>query len=111
MRTNDDYRDYHLVLEYKFTGPTMGTREGKARDNGILIHAHGPDGREEFHILPTAEHGHLHCQRCGVTWEIDADEGREMVRSLERRRGFAVDLSHVTIVGLCAGCRAAEVMS
>jgi Fur family ferric uptake transcriptional regulator len=75
---------------------------------GLVRHAHGPDGREEFHVLPTVEHGHLHCERCGVTWEIDADEGREIVRSLESRRGFAVDLSHVTIVGVCAGCRTAE---
>lgn len=44
VRTNDVYRDYHLVLEYKFTGPTYGNREGKARDNGLFVHCHGPDG-------------------------------------------------------------------
>src|SRR6188474_2163252 len=27
VRTNEVYRDFHLVLEYKFTGPTHGTRE------------------------------------------------------------------------------------
>lgn len=44
VRTNEVYRDYHLVLESKFTGPTHGTREGKARDNGMFVHCHGPDG-------------------------------------------------------------------
>lgn len=44
VRTNDDYRDYHLVIEHKFTGPTHGTRENKARDNGLFVHCHGPDG-------------------------------------------------------------------
>jgi putative membrane-bound dehydrogenase-like protein len=44
VRTREDYCDYHLVIEFKFTGPTMGSREGKARDNGLLLHAHGPDG-------------------------------------------------------------------
>ena len=44
VRTNENYRDYHLVIEHKFTGPTHGTREGKARDNGIFVHCHGPDG-------------------------------------------------------------------
>jgi hypothetical protein len=44
VRTNENYRDYHLVIEHKFTGPTVGTREGKARDNGIFVHCHGPDG-------------------------------------------------------------------
>ena len=75
---------------------------------GMVRHAHGPDGREEFHVMPEAEHGHLHCQSCGGTWEIGAGEGREIVRSLERGRGFVVDLSHVTIVGRCADCRAKD---
>ncbi len=75
---------------------------------GLVRHGHGADGREEFHVLPAAEHGHLHCEGCGGTWEIDAQEGREIVRSLEQGRGFAVDLSHVTIVGRCAECRGAD---
>ncbi len=44
VRTNEDYKDYHLVIDFMFPGPTMGSREGKARDNGLLIHSHGPDG-------------------------------------------------------------------
>jgi Fur family ferric uptake transcriptional regulator len=75
---------------------------------GVVRHAHGPDGREEFHVLPNATHGHLHCDRCGRSWEIDAREGGEMVRALEARRGFRVDLSHVTIVGTCEACQRAE---
>ncbi len=75
-------------------------------DLGLIRHGHGADGREEFHVLPAGEHGHLHCESCGQTWEIDADEADAMVRSVAARRGFAVDLSHVTIVGTCAECRA-----
>jgi Fur family ferric uptake transcriptional regulator len=74
---------------------------------GMVSHSHGADGREEFHVLPRAEHGHLHCRSCGTTWEIDRIEGRRLVAALARQRGFAVDLSHVTIVGRCAGCRGA----
>jgi putative membrane-bound dehydrogenase-like protein len=44
LATKQSYRDYHLVIEYKFPGPTMGSREGKARDNGVLVHGHGPEG-------------------------------------------------------------------
>src|SRR4051794_26889621 len=73
---------------------------------GLVRHAHGPDGREEFHVLPAEEHGHLHCQACGRAWEIDASDGRELLAALERQRRFAVDLSHLTIVGTCADCRA-----
>lgn len=71
---------------------------------GLVRHGHGADGREEFHVLPEAEHGHLHCQTCGTTWELSAEEATDLVRSLHRGRGFVVDLSHVTIVGRCAGC-------
>ena len=74
---------------------------------GFVRHGHGADGREEFHVLPDAEHGHLHCGSCGQTWEIGAEEGRGIVQALEHRRGFTVDLSHVSIVGQCAGCREA----
>jgi Fur family ferric uptake transcriptional regulator len=73
---------------------------------GLVRHGHGADGREEFHVLPEVEHGHLHCARCAGTWEIEADEAAALVGSVESRRGFAVDLSHVTIVGTCAACRA-----
>lgn len=73
---------------------------------GLLRHSHGADGREEFHVLPSAAHGHLHCIGCGTTWEIDADEAAALVAPLERQRAFAVDLSHLSIAGRCAGCSA-----
>jgi Fur family ferric uptake transcriptional regulator len=73
---------------------------------GLVRHGHGAGGREEFHVLPAAEHGHLHCGTCGQTWEIEADEAATLIDSIRASRGFAVDLSHVTIVGRCAACRA-----
>lgn len=72
---------------------------------GVVCHGHGIDGREEYHILPDAVHGHLYCHVCGATWEIRPDEAAPIVTSFERDRGFAVDLSHVTIVGRCRACR------
>lgn len=44
IRTNAKYRDYHLVLEYKWGGNTSGYRAERARDNGLLVHASGKDG-------------------------------------------------------------------
>jgi Fur family transcriptional regulator, ferric uptake regulator len=73
---------------------------------GLLRHAHGIDGREEYHVLPETEHGHLHCTDCGETWEIEADEAAGLLRALDRERGFEVDLTHLTVVGRCADCRA-----
>ncbi|MEA2620366.1 MAG: Fur family transcriptional regulator, ferric uptake regulator [Chloroflexota bacterium] len=74
---------------------------------GMLSHSHGADGREEFHVLPAAVHGHLHCIDCGTTWEIEADEAAALVAALERTRAFAVDLTHLSIAGRCAGCAGA----
>ena len=45
-------------------------------DIGLIRHAHGLDGREEFHVRPAREHGHLHCSVCHRAWEIEADEVR-----------------------------------
>jgi Fur family ferric uptake transcriptional regulator len=74
---------------------------------GLVRHGHGPDGREEFHMLPESEHGHLYCQVCGGTWNLNAREAAGIMRSLAQRRAFLVDLSHVTIVGRCADCAGA----
>jgi Fur family transcriptional regulator, ferric uptake regulator len=71
---------------------------------GLVRHSHGHDGREEFHVLPTTEHGHVRCEDCGATWEIEAGEARQLTRALARSRGFTLNLSHLTIVGRCADC-------
>jgi hypothetical protein len=44
VATKNMYRDYHLIVEWKWGGPTMGDRKTKARDSGILVHAVGEDG-------------------------------------------------------------------
>lgn len=44
VRTNQKYRDYHLVLEYTWGEKTWGTRVDRARDCGLLVHGYGKDG-------------------------------------------------------------------
>ena len=73
-------------------------------DLGYLHHSHGADGREEFHVLPAAEHAHLQCVACGGSWEIDPAETASLVAELERGRQFRVDVGHLTIAGRCAAC-------
>lgn len=77
-------------------------------DIGLIRHAHGLDGREEFHVRPMREHGHLHCSACLRAWEIDADEAEAFVSELEASRGFVVDLGHLSVVGVCRDCREGE---
>jgi hypothetical protein len=44
LRSNQSFKDYHLVCEYKWGEHTWSGRTGKARDSGIFIHAQGEDG-------------------------------------------------------------------
>lgn len=73
---------------------------------GLVRHGHGPDGREEYHVAPSGEHGHLYCSECGGRWEIAQTAARRIVDSLRAEQGFEVDLSHVTVVGRCPTCQA-----
>jgi hypothetical protein len=53
--TNKRYRDYHLVLEFKFGEHTWHAREKSARDSGCLIHSNGQDGGYEGCWMPSIE--------------------------------------------------------
>jgi Fur family ferric uptake transcriptional regulator len=81
---------------------------GLLEELGLVRHSHGHDGREEFHVLPEVDHGHLHCTRCGRTWELPVVEVAGLVDRLREGRGFEVEVSHVSIGGLCGECRAAS---
>ncbi len=71
---------------------------------GLVRHGHGADGREEFHVLPAAEHGHLHCAECGATWEIGTAEADAVAAALRAGDGFEIEIGHVTLVGRCRDC-------
>lgn len=42
--TKNNFRDYHMVIEFKWGEKTWGARKDRTRDSGILFHCHGPDG-------------------------------------------------------------------
>ena len=44
VATRQMYRDYHLIVEWKWGGAAHGDRAAKARDSGILVHGVGEDG-------------------------------------------------------------------
>jgi hypothetical protein len=53
--TNQRYRDYHLVLEFKWGERTWHKREHAARDSGLLIHSNGADGGYDGCWMPSIE--------------------------------------------------------
>ena len=44
------YRDYRLIVEYRWGGVTWGERKARSRDSGVLLHAQGRPGntRQDF---------------------------------------------------------------
>lgn len=44
ITTNNEFKNYRLVVEYKWGEKTFGSRANNARDNGILFHSKGEDG-------------------------------------------------------------------
>jgi Fur family transcriptional regulator, ferric uptake regulator len=74
---------------------------------GLVSHSHGLEGRQEFHVNPADDHGHLVCAGCGRSWELGPDDVRPLVNGLRRSRGFEVAVDHLSIEGRCAACQAA----
>jgi Fur family ferric uptake transcriptional regulator len=71
---------------------------------GLVRHGHGADGREEFHVRPLQQHGHLHCAECGATWELDPSRASAIEGAFRVADGFEIDIGHVTLVGRCRAC-------
>lgn len=44
LTTKNEYRDYHLTIEYRWGELTWAPRKEKSRDGGLLLHCQGPDG-------------------------------------------------------------------
>lgn len=44
LTTEQEFENYHLVVEYKWGPATFPPRERAARDSGVLLHCVGPDG-------------------------------------------------------------------
>jgi len=73
-------------------------------DLGIVSHSHGIDGREEFHVRPVADHGHLICSACGAEDELPAADSAQFVETLRRVHGFEAQVGHLSVVGRCRSC-------
>src|SRR5918992_201468 len=53
--TNKRYRNYHLVLEYRWGERTWHEREKSAKDSGLLINSNGIDGGYDGTWMPSIE--------------------------------------------------------
>jgi Fur family ferric uptake transcriptional regulator len=102
--TGSELVDRCRALDPETTPSTVYRTLRVLEDLGVVQHAHGRDGREEFHVRPAEAHGHLHCSSCGQSWEISPSDAAVTTRELRERLGFELDLSHLSVGGRCAAC-------
>ncbi len=62
-------------------------------------------GRIEYEIHRHPHHHHLLCRDCGKTIEVDERIFTPMAKQLHESYGFAADLEHFAIFGLCRNCQ------
>lgn len=73
---------------------------------GLVTHTHLSHGAPTYHPAGGHPHIHLVCRGCGTVEEEDPAVLRPVTEQLAAQRGFLVDVSHVSLFGLCASCGA-----
>jgi hypothetical protein len=85
LTTRDEFRDYVLIVEWKWGDRTFGSRKRSARDSGLLLHCVGPDGAAGGNWMESQE-----CQiiegGCGDLIIVGAN-GNKPSLTCETRRG------------------------
>jgi Fur family ferric uptake transcriptional regulator len=71
---------------------------------GLVTHTHLSHGSPTYHAATDEQHVHLVCRACGVVDEVDPELVGPLASTLERERGFLVDIGHVALFGLCRAC-------
>jgi Fur family ferric uptake transcriptional regulator len=71
---------------------------------GLVRHAHLSHGAPTYHAASMAEHVHLICRSCEAVSELSPEAVAPLVDSLRREHGFAADVGHLTVFGLCREC-------
>lgn len=74
---------------------------------GLVRHQHLGHGAPTYSPAVEDDHVHLVCRDCGGVQEVPRAAVRAVAEELQRRRGFVVDLGHLTVFGRCRECAGA----
>jgi Fur family ferric uptake transcriptional regulator len=74
----------------------------------LVTHAHLTHGAPTYHPVGEHQHAHLVCRGCGAIEELPTTSLSELVAQLQGTKGFLLDIGHVALFGLCAGCAGEE---
>jgi Fur family ferric uptake transcriptional regulator len=69
------------------------------------------EGYVRYELLERERHHHMICRRCGETFAFEDEFLKPLQLRLLNKYGFAADLDHFAIFGLCQRCRLAGGMS
>ncbi|NHA66635.1 Fur family transcriptional regulator [Phycicoccus flavus] len=72
---------------------------------GLVGHTHVDHRVPSYHLAEHATHVHLLCRGCGWVGELPLDVADELVARVDAEVGFAADVSHAAVHGLCRTCR------
>jgi Fur family transcriptional regulator, ferric uptake regulator len=71
---------------------------------GLVMHAHLGHGSPTWSLATEDDHVHLVCRDCGGVQEVERTALAGVAEELAARRGFVVDLGHLSVFGRCRDC-------
>ena len=72
---------------------------------GLVGHTHVDHRAPSYHLAEHATHLHVVCRGCGWVGEAPLDVADDLVARLDESLGFASEVSHAAVHGLCRTCR------
>lgn len=73
---------------------------------GLLRHTHLGHGAPSFSLAGSHDHVHLVCRECGAVLELPPRVMDDLAAGLADQHGFALDVGHTALFGVCATCAA-----
>ena len=71
---------------------------------GVITHTHLGHGAPTYAPASHDDHIHLVCRRCGAVVEADVAQARALAAEVHERYGFAADVTHLSLDGVCGAC-------
>ncbi|HEY5302529.1 MAG TPA: transcriptional repressor [Acidimicrobiales bacterium] len=70
----------------------------------LVTHSHVGHAASVYHLAGQS-HGHVTCQVCHFTFEVESSIFNRLARDLMSINNFELDRHHVALSGVCAACR------
>lgn len=77
-------------------------------DLGLVGHSQIGQGAPTYHLIDHADHLHLVCRECSGVSQAPLALAAELRDRIREEYGFDADLGHLTVLGYCDRCRAAQ---